>query len=224
MSATLHRIGSALGRLLHGPDRLETVVSPEGPQGEIAVPRGGDGAWEVRTVQGRPCLAPDERSHYLYFQLPPAFRARASEGLWVEVEYFGDRFAQFRVQYASTDGAAEHDGLYKAAEQRWDGDAAGLSRFRRAVFPLPDFDATRTQNQDASFRVEFRQEVLISRVAVTLQPPDGLDALRAVAPLPELKKLPGRFYPINYLFIEITNACNFKCTWCPDDIMGRKRG
>ena len=36
--------------------------------------------------------------------------------------------------------------------------------------------------------------------------------------------MPGRFYPINYLFIEITNACNFKCTWCPDDIMGRRRG
>jgi MoaA/NifB/PqqE/SkfB family radical SAM enzyme len=61
-------------------------------------------------------------------------------------------------------------------------------------------------------------------VAVTLQPPDGLEALRALAPLPELRKMPGRFYPINYLFIEITNACNFKCTWCPDDIMGRKRG
>ena len=45
-----------------------------------------------------------------------------------------------------------------------------------------------------------------------------------MAPLPELKKLPGRFYPINYLFIEITNACNFKCTWCPDDIMDRRRG
>ena len=224
MSATLQRLGSALGRLLHGPERLETLVSAQGPQGDITVPRGGDGAWEVRTVQGRPCLAPDERSHYLYFQLPPAFRARAAEGLWVEVEYFGDRFAQFRVQYASTDAGAEHGGLYKAAEQRWDGDAAGLSRFRRAVFPLPDFDAARTQNQDASFRLEFRKEVLVSRVAALLHPPEGLGALRALAPLPELRKMPGRFYPINYLFIEITNACNFKCTWCPDDIMGRKRG
>src|SRR5439155_20323074 len=27
-----------------------------------------------------------------------------------------------------------------------------------------------------------------------------------------------------YHFIEITNACNFKCTWCPDEIMGRRRG
>jgi MoaA/NifB/PqqE/SkfB family radical SAM enzyme len=36
--------------------------------------------------------------------------------------------------------------------------------------------------------------------------------------------MPGRFYPINYFFIEITNACNFKCTWCPDEIMGRRRG
>ena len=36
--------------------------------------------------------------------------------------------------------------------------------------------------------------------------------------------MPGRLYPINYLFVEITNACNFKCTWCPDEIMGRRRG
>jgi MoaA/NifB/PqqE/SkfB family radical SAM enzyme len=224
MTTALHRISSALGRLLHGPDRLETVVSPDGPRGDIAVPEGGDGGWEIRTVQGRPCLAPDERSHYLYFQLPPAFCDRATDGLWVEVEYFGDRFAQFRVQYSSTDTAADHGGLYKSARQHWDGDAAGLSRFRQAVFPLPDFAPGRTQNQEASFRIEFRQEVLVSRVAVTLHPPAALEALRAMAPLPELKKLPGRFYPINYLFIEITNACNFKCTWCPDDIMGRKRG
>ncbi len=224
MSTTLHRIGNALERLLHGPDRLEMVVSPEGPRGDVQVPSAGDGVWELRAVQGRSCLSPDERSHYLYFQLPPAFRARAASGLWLEVEYFGDRFAQFRVQYASTDPGAEHQGLYKAAEQRWDGEAAGLTRFRRAVFPLPDVDPGRTQNQDASFRIEFRKEVLVSRVSVTLQPPADLHAFRAVAPLPELRKMPGRFYPINYLFIEITNACNFKCTWCPDDIMGRRRG
>jgi MoaA/NifB/PqqE/SkfB family radical SAM enzyme len=224
MSTALHRLGTALGRLIGGPDRAELHVESDGPRGEITVPRGGDGVWELRTVQGRPCLSPDERSHYLYFQLPPALRARASSGLWVEVEYFGDRFAQFRVQYASTQTGAEHAGLYQPAGQRWDGDAAGLSRFRTAVFPLPDFDPGRTQNHDASFRIEFRQEVLVSRVAASLQPPAVLDSLRAVAPLPELKKLPGRFYPINYLFIEVTNACNFKCTWCPDDIMGRKRG
>ena len=58
---------------------------------------------------------------------------------------------------------------------------------------------------------------------VTDQPAD-LGRFPELAPLPELRKMPGRFYPINYFFIEITNACNFKCTWCPDDIMGRKRG
>jgi MoaA/NifB/PqqE/SkfB family radical SAM enzyme len=200
------------------------VVRAEGPQGEIGVPSAGDGVWELHTVQGRTVLAPDERSHYLYFQLPDAFRARLTAGAWLEVEYFGDRYGQFRVQYASTDRTAAHEGLYAAAEQRWDGELAGLRRFRRAVFPLPGLDGTRTQNQGASFRIEFRQEVLVSRVAVTLQPPAGLAAFTQTAPLPELKKLPGRFYPINYLFIEITNACNFKCTWCPDDIMGRKRG
>ena len=64
----------------------------------------------------------------------------------------------------------------------------------------------------------------MSRVAVSLAPPPDLDAFPAMAPLPELRKMPGRLYPINYLFVEITNACNFKCTWCPDEIMGRRRG
>ena len=92
------------------------------------------------------------------------------------------------------------------------------------MFHLPDFDPGRTQNHGASFRLEFRRELLVSRVAVGLAPPPDLEAFPAVAPLPELRKMPGRFYPINYLFVEITNACNFKCTWCPDEIMGRRRG
>ena len=70
MTTALHRLGTALGRLLHGPDRAELVVGPQGPHGDIGVPRGGDGVWEVVTAGGRPCLAPDESSHYLYFTLP----------------------------------------------------------------------------------------------------------------------------------------------------------
>jgi MoaA/NifB/PqqE/SkfB family radical SAM enzyme len=224
VSTTLQRLGSALGRVLHGPDALELTVEPEGPRGPIAVPREGDGVWEVRPVQGRPCLAPDERSHYLYFVLPREFLSRARHGLWLDVEYYGDRYAPFRVQYASSDRAAEFDGLYKPAEQRWNGDAAGLRRFRRALFPLPDFAPERTQNQGASFRIEYRGEVLVSRLRASLVAPADAAAFPVVAPLPELKKMPGRFYPINYLFIEITNACNFKCTWCPDEVMGRRRG
>ena len=249
MTTALLRFGSALGRLLHGSDRAEMTVSAAGPQGELGVPRGGDGVWEVVTAGGRPCLAPDASSHYLYFTLPAELRARAAkrggsggageppqlksergftprerDALWLEVEYLGDRYGLFRVQYSSTDRGAPVDGLYKPAEQRWRADAAGLRRFRRALFPLPDFDPGRTQNQGASFRVEFRQEVLITRVTATLAPPPDAADYSLVAPLPDLKKLPGRFYPINYLFIEITNACNFKCTWCPDEIMGRRRG
>jgi MoaA/NifB/PqqE/SkfB family radical SAM enzyme len=227
MTTALHRLGTALGRLIHGPDRAQLVVGPQGPQGDIGVPRGGDGVWQVVTAGGRPCLAPDESSHYLYFTLPAELLARAAErgeGIWLDVEYFGDRHGLFRVHYASTDRAAPVDGLYKPAEQHWRSEAAGLRRFRRALFPLPDFEPGRTQNLGASFRVEFREEVLIARVTATLARPADADDFALVAPLPELKKLPGRFYPINYLFIEITNACNFKCTWCPDEIMGRRRG
>jgi len=223
MTTTLARWGDKVGRLLR-PAPLEMTMGPEGPRGSLAVPRAGDGVWEVTEVQGRPCLRPDESSYYLYFVVPPPFRAKATRGLWVEIEYFGDTYGQFRVQYASTDPAAEERGLYKAAEQRWRPEATGLRRFRRAFFLLPDFDPTRTQNEDASFRIEFRREVLVAGVTVLREEPEDLGDFPATAPLPELRKMPGRFYPINYLFVEITNACNFKCTWCPDDIMDRRRG
>src|SRR5205814_6905224 len=144
--------------------------------------------------------SPDDQSHYLYFVLPPELLARAGAGLWLEVEYLGDRFGQFRVQYASTDRAAEHEGVYKSAEQRWDGDSVGLRRFRRALFPLPDFDPARRQNHGAAFRIEFRREVLVTRVTASLAAPADAAAFAQAAPLPDLRKLPGRFYPTNYLF------------------------
>jgi MoaA/NifB/PqqE/SkfB family radical SAM enzyme len=224
VNAILSRLGGGLARLLGGPGRLEMEVGPDGPRGAMTVPSQGDGAWQVVEEQSRPCLAPDDTSYYLYFRLPEAFRRRAGSGLWVEVEYPGAAHGEFRLQYASTSGREPQDGLYEPAEQRWAPDAVGLRRFRRAVFHLPDFDPSRTQNLGASFRLEFRRELLVSRVVVGLSPPSDLDAFSAVAPLPELKKMPGRFYPINYLFVEITNACNFKCTWCPDEVMERRRG
>ena len=224
MNATLARLGDGIGRLLRGPDRLLVEVGPEGPAGDFEVPSAGDGEWETTLVQGRSCLRPTESSYYLYCALPEAFRRRAAAGLWVEVEYHGPHYGEFRLQYASSDRAQPWDGLYKAAEQRWQPEAVGLRRFRRAVFHLPDFDPGRTQNEGASFRLEFRRELLVSRVAVGLAAPPDLEAFPAVAPLPELRKMPGRLYPVNYLFVEITNACNFKCTWCPDEIMGRRRG
>jgi MoaA/NifB/PqqE/SkfB family radical SAM enzyme len=142
----------------------------------------------------------------------------------VTIEYYGDRFGQFRLQHASRESTLPWDGLYKDAVQRWTGDLAGLYRFRRSLFECEGFDSERHQNQGASFRLEFRSDLRIRRVTVALVPPEDADIFKVVAPRPELRKLPGRFYPINYLFIEITNACNFKCTWCPDDVMERRRG
>ena len=209
---------------MRGPDRLSVEVLADGPRGEIGVPSGHDGVWQTTIIQGRTCLRPNDSSHYLYFTLPESFRRRARQGLWVEVEYFGPQYGEFRLQYASRDLREPWDGLYKMAEQRWQPEAAGLRRFRRALFALPDFDPSRTQNLGASFRLEFRRELLVSRLSVMLASPEDAAAFPAVAPLPELRKMPGRLYPFDYLFVEITNACNFKCTWCPDEIMGRRRG
>jgi radical SAM protein with 4Fe4S-binding SPASM domain len=224
LTTTLTRLTSALGRLFQAPQSLELGVTADGPVGPIAVPRVGDGVWEVVRVGDRHALTPVDSSYYLYFVLPEDLLARAGRGLWLEVDYHGADYGRFRLHYAARDGA-EPERLYRPAEQRWSGRDAGLRTPRRAFFALADFDPRGRQNHGASFRLEFREELLLTGLRVHLEPPAGhASAFPAAAPLPELVKLPGRFYPINYLFIEITNACNFKCTWCPDEIMDRRRG
>jgi len=224
MSGLLAPVTRLLDRFLSRPRPPELRVGPDGPSGDVTVPREGDGVWELIPVDGRHCLTPAEASHYIYFVLPAGFREQVRGGAWVEVEYRGEDFGRFRLQYASSDPLAPEGGLYKNAEQLWTGETPGDERFRTSLFPLPDFDGARCQNQGASFRIEFREDARIFGLRVLSEEPAEIGSYPSVAPLPELKKLPGRFYPINYLFIEITNACNFKCTWCPDAIMDRRRG
>jgi MoaA/NifB/PqqE/SkfB family radical SAM enzyme len=214
------------------PEQVDVKVGPEGPRGEIAVPCEGDGAWVLaRAVDGTPSLAPGlkagESCRYIYFAVPESFRRVASDGLWVTVEYFGQAYAPFWIQYVSTDLGAPHEGVYKPALQFWVADTDGRLRFRRALFPMKDFDAARLQNCGASFRVEARQGALIRRVTASRQPPPDQGAFSGVAPVPWLpswERTPERFSTIQYLFVELTNACNFKCTWCPDAVMTRRRG
>jgi hypothetical protein len=57
MSATLNRWSQSFGRILRGdPDRLETVVTADGPRGELGVPRDGDGVWSWGNVIGEHML------------------------------------------------------------------------------------------------------------------------------------------------------------------------
>ncbi len=124
--------------------------------------------------------------------LPPARRRRASGS---RSSTTGPATASSGCSTPRPTATRPWDGLYKPAEQRWQPEAAGLSRFRRAVFPLPDFDPGRTQNHGASFRLEFRRE--LARLAPRGEPrsparprglPRGGAAARAAqdagAPLP----------------------------------------
>lgn len=229
-ASALQRVGARLSRWWptrepRGLPALDLHVGPDGPFGAIDVPNAGDGQWERIRVRERDYLSPTASAYYLYCVLPEHFRAAGPTSLWVEVEYLGARYGEFRLQYASRDLTRPDAGLYHPAEQRWAPGDAGLERVRRCLFELPDFDAQRTQNHAASFRLEFRSDLRVAGLRLSTQPPEGHEqAFPARAPLPDLRKLPGRFYPINYLFVEITNACNFKCTWCPDEIMDRRRG
>jgi MoaA/NifB/PqqE/SkfB family radical SAM enzyme len=227
LASPLARVRATLQRWLPGQPTpvLELHVGTQGPHGAISVPNAADGEWELLHIRGRQFLTPSASAYYLYCVLPDTFRALAPETLWVEVEYLGARHGEFRLHYASRHASRPDAGLYEPAQQHWSPGDAGLERLRRCLFELPAFDAQRTQNQGASFRLEFRSDLRVAAVRVSATPPaEHAERFPALAPLPELRKLPGRFYPINYLFVEITNACNFKCTWCPDEIMDRRRG
>ena len=108
VNATLARLGDGLGRLLRGPDRLRGRGGARRARaGDFAVPsrgrrRVGD---DARSRAAPACGRPSPRTTSTA-SLPEAFRRRAAAGLWVEVEYFGPHYGEFRLQYASTDRAA----------------------------------------------------------------------------------------------------------------------
>ena len=194
------------------------------PDGALSLVNEGDGRYEIVERAGRKAVTPEPWSQYLYFRLDEKQRRRLAPRAVIEVDYFGSEFATFRLQYTSTDPEAPYGGLYKEATQRWDGVREPEPRWKRALFVFEDFDPGRFQNVGASFRIEIRQDFQVSRVAVTSELPSNLEAFPEVAPLPSIRKSPERVYPIWWLFVEITNLCNFHCTFCPDEIMERKRG
>ena len=216
-----------------GPQVAELVLPRVASgDGAIELVNEGDGRYDIVDKAGRSAVTPEAWSQYLYFRLSDALKRRLGPRAVIEVDYFGREFATFRLQYVSTDESAPYGGLYKEAEQRWDGVTTTEPTWKRARFVIEDFDfdgdgdgkRARLQNVGASFRMEIRQDFHIGRVAVSSDLPEDMTGFTELAPLPSIRKSPERVYPIWWLFVEITNLCNFHCTFCPDEIMERKRG
>lgn len=223
MSAMLRKVGTLLARRGSSETAL-TLPAGASPHGGLHLANEGDGRYVLVEKQGRVAATPESWSQYIYVRMAPELRQKHRERLVIEVEYFGSRFATFRLQYASRDPGAPYEGRYKEAEQWWNGEETGEPTWRRCLFVIDDFDPDRLQNSDASFRFELRQDFFISRVTVSTETPEDASAFSAKAPLPAIRKSPERVYPIWWLFVELTNLCNFKCTFCPDEIMERPRG
>ena len=141
--------GSALGRVLHGgPDTAQVTVGADGPAGDIAVPSAGDGVGASSRCRAGTASPRTRRPTTSTSCCPPELRARAQARAVARGRVLRRPLrASSACSTPRPTAGPSTDGLYKAAEQRWDGEAAGLRRFRRALFPLPDFDPTRTQNQ-----------------------------------------------------------------------------
>lgn len=218
-------MSSVLDRLLNKTG--ETVLSlPHSvtSDGGLSIVNEGDGCYQIVDRAGRSAATPQAWSQYLYFRLSERLRKDLLSPVVVELDYFGVGFGSFRLQYVSVDRSAPYEGVYKEAQQLWDGVDNEKPAWKRARFLLTDFDKTRLQNVDASFRLELRQDFYISRIGVSSEVLSSDTNLTHLAPLPSIRKSPERVYPIWWLFVEITNLCNFHCTFCPDEIMERKRG
>jgi radical SAM protein with 4Fe4S-binding SPASM domain len=219
----LSKVGALLGRKPTSKVEL-TSERGESPDGVVRMPNQGDGRYELVERGGRVSATPDSWSQYMYFLVAPVLREKLVERMVVEIEYFGKTYGTFRLQYSSKDPEAPYVGLYKEADQYWDGVDGNDPTWRRCLFIIEDFEPHRFQNLDASFRLELRSDFFVSKVTVSSEVPEDRDALAAKAPLPPIRKSPHRVYPIWWFFIELTNVCNFHCTFCPDEIMKRKRG
>ncbi len=208
------------------------LVLPDEGSALLRLVNEGDGRYDIVEKGGRAAVTPEAWSQYLYYWVHSELREQLGARTVIEVDYYGREFAPFRLQYVSTDHDAPYEGLYKEAEQRWDGVALDEPAWKKALFIIEDFDfdPKRVQNVDASFRMEIRQDFHVGRVSVRApdkddkEMSDDLSAFPEIAPLPSIRKSPERVYPIWWLFVEITNLCNFHCTFCPDEIMERKRG
>lgn len=223
MATILNRVEAWLGRRTGSGAELHARVG-KSEDGTVRMANEGDGRYELVEREGRIAATPDKWSQYMYFLLAPELRSKLRGDLAIEIDYFGTGYATFRLQYASTDPSAPYDGLYKEAEQLWGGDETPEPSWKRCLFVIEDFDPDRFQNLEASFRLELRQDFYVSRVAVFTEPPENLEDFPAKAPLPPIRKSPHRVYPIWWMFVELTNVCNFHCTFCPDEIMERHRG
>ena len=226
MSAGLGRVGTALGRwLVHGrATRADMRRDRRGPPGRPRrAPRGRRRRGEI--VTSRRAALPGSR-RALLLPLLRAARRRSSPAPRAASSSRSSTTATATASSACstrrTDrGAALRRPLQGRRRSAGPATPPGLFRFRRGA--LRAARLRRRPHPEPRGLVPPR----VPRATAGDAGPVSLEALSRTPaasprwrPLPELRKLPGRFYPINYLFIEITNACNFKCTWCPDDDHG----
>jgi radical SAM protein with 4Fe4S-binding SPASM domain len=190
------------------------------PPGGLRLLDEGDGKVERRLVGGALHVRPADDSYHLYFQLPQHLLSGA---IFVEVEYLGTAHGPFKLQYPTTTGKGALGGRYLEAPQLWPGDP-GEEQLRRCRYTLLDFDGTKVQNYGAHFRLVMFSGAWIHDVRVSDQPLSDAERYSGFIPDVALVKAPDRFHKIQWLFVELTNLCNFSCTFCPDEIMERKRG
>ena len=151
-----------------------------------------------RTVQGRPCSAP--RRIVLLPLLRPARRASGrgpASGLWLDVEYFGDRYGavpravRLRRTARPTPGRPLQAGR-AALERRRGGPPALPARALPAprLRSRPDPEPGRLVPR----RVPQRGADLGRRASPSSRPRTRPPS-RSTAPLPDLRKLPGPLLP-----------------------------
>ncbi|MCH9046326.1 MAG: hypothetical protein IIA40_09480, partial [SAR324 cluster bacterium] len=128
MTTLLDRV---LGRT-PGTVGAELVLPDEG-SALLRLVNEGDGRYDIVEKGGRAAVTPEAWSQYLYYWVHSELREQLGARAVIEVDYYGREFAPFRLQYVSTDHDAPYEGIYKEAEQRWDGVALDEPAWKKAL-------------------------------------------------------------------------------------------
>ena len=224
VSTALARFGSGLARLLRRSRPARGRRGPRRAERRLRVPWAVTGRWETVTVAGRSCLRPTSRPTTSTSSCPDGCSAARPPACGSRSSTSASGTDSSACSTSRATARPRSRGATRRRRSAGSGEAVGLSQLPAGALPAARLRPRPHAEPGRVLPRRVPPRAPDHAVAVSLAPPPDRERFPAAAPVPELKKLPGRFYPINYLFIEITNACNFKCTWCPDEIMDRRRG
>ena len=129
-----------------------------------------DGVTEVVEIGGVVCrrLVPVQGAAYFYFAVDPELKTNGLSRVFIELDYYDEKYIPLDLDYDSTDSSATMEGRYKRMDIS---DSLGLNEWHTISIELGDARFENRQNQGADFRIATEGgELALKRVKIKVIP------------------------------------------------------